>query len=1187
MSAPQALAQTRHIRLFVSSSLEDMKAERDVLEKDLFRALRQTCRERGVEFTVVDLRWGIPEGEGLEVAVESCLRQVEKCHPFFIGLLGDYYALLRKGDDYQRQILLDKNPRAFGWLQDAPAASVTELEIRQLFSQAHPQLLENAHFYWRDPAYPDAPSLSQALKTASATDKPDLLARQTALAQLKDYIRQQAVPISEYATPQDILPLVQRDFSALIDRLYPAGSELTPLERDRMAHDAFAAARTRLYLSRPDDIAQLEAHAADMTTTALIISGESGCGKSALLANWATDYRAQHPDIGVIWHFTGCNADSTDGSRLVQRVLAELKAHFDWDDALPEPDAINAALPEWLARVSKPVILILDGLNQLEDAKLNWLPEFIPAPVRLFVSAAPGAVLNSLQLRDGWQNLTVALFSRSERADFSQQYLDNYGKTLKPAEFDRLAKAPQTANPLYLQVLLEELRAIGDYRHISAQIQNLLQAADPAVLYQHSLERLEQEYDRARPRLTQELMSLLWAARRGLSESELQAALAVAPARWQPLHAALDDVLALVNRGGFLNFAHDYLRQAVEARYLPDPAAQQAAHRALAEYFAQLPLDTRVADELPWQWAQAGETEELKACVSKPKLLAYYDDEYELVKYWGMVNDYESMQKTYRKEYIQTLLKEAFFEILNFIGLLKHKPRYKDVRILSGLLQTAEIHRLAVIRHSIILQSSRRELSYGNETSLSNTSVASNNGGVFDFKNQPNKYNDIEVFLKDATMLNNEANSCHKKGLYAKAEPLYQRSLTIRENALGVEHPDVASSLNNLAALYQDMGDYAQALPLTQRSLAIRENALGAEHPDVASSLNNLAALYEARGDYAQALPLYQRSLGIREKVLGAEHPDVALSLNNLAGLYKALGDYAQALPLTQRSLAIRENALGAEHPDVAASLNNLAALYEAQGDYAQALPLTQLSLAIRENALGAEHPDVAASLNNLAGLYDAQGDYGQALPLYQRSLEIWEKALGAEHPDVAQSLNNLAGLYDAQGDYGQALPLYQRSLGIWEKALGAEHPDVAQSLNNLAALYYAQGDYGQALPLYQRSLAIKEKALGAEHPAVATSLNNLAGLYDAQGDYGQALPLYQRSLAIKEKVLGAEHPAVATSLNNLAELYRVQGDYGQALPLYQHSLGILEAFEQQQGVRHPNTQTVRGNLEKCQRAME
>ena len=55
--------------------------------------------------------------------------------------------------------------------------------------------------------------------------------------------------------------------------------------------------------------------------------------------------------------------------------------------------------------------------------------------------------------------------------------------------------------------------------------------------------------------------------------------------------------------------------------------------------------------------------------------------------------------------------------------------------------------------------------------------------------------------------------------------------------------------------------------PLFQRALHIREQQLGPEHPDVASSLNNLANLYCEQGKYAEAEPLYQRALHIREQV--------------------------------------------------------------------------------------------------------------------------------------------------------------------------------------------------------------------------------------------------------------------------------------------------------------------------------
>jgi hypothetical protein len=48
-------------------------------------------------------------------------------------------------------------------------------------------------------------------------------------------------------------------------------------------------------------------------------------------------------------------------------------------------------------------------------------------------------------------------------------------------------------------------------------------------------------------------------------------------------------------------------------------------------------------------------------------------------------------------------------------------------------------------------------------------------------------------------------------------------------------------SLNDLAVLYRVQGRYADAEPLYKRSLAIREKARGANHPHVAPSLNSVA----------------------------------------------------------------------------------------------------------------------------------------------------------------------------------------------------------------------------------------------------------------------------------------------------------------------------------------------------------
>jgi tetratricopeptide (TPR) repeat protein/nucleoside phosphorylase len=415
------------------------------------------------------------------------------------------------------------------------------------------------------------------------------------------------------------------------------------------------------------------------------------------------------------------------------------------------------------------------------------------------------------------------------------------------------------------------------------------------------------------------------------------------------------------------------------------------------------------------------------------------------------------------------------------------------------------------------------------------------------------------MFIEAADLLSRAGIYLSEQGLYPMAEPLHQQVLAIREQQLGPEHPDTATTLDNLAGVYRILGRYAEAELLYHRARIVREKVLGSEHVDTARTINNMALLYRDQGRYIEAESLYQRARDIREKASGPDHPDTARTLDSLAGVYRILGRYAEAEPLYRRALAVYEKALGPDYPDTAATLNNLGRCYQDQSRYAEAEPLYRHALVIYERVLGPDHPDTATVLDNLAQLYRSQGEYVQAEAIYQRILAIREKSLGPEHSDTATTLIGLALLYRTQGRYGEAEPRYQRALTIKEKALGPQHPDVAATLNNLARLYYFQGRYAEAEPLYQRALAIYEKSSGPDHHDTALALHNLAQLYRDRGWYIEAEPLYQRALAIYEKVFGPDHSFTAITLNNLARLYYFQGRHAEAESLYQRALAIYE----------------------------
>jgi tetratricopeptide (TPR) repeat protein len=72
-----------------------------------------------------------------------------------------------------------------------------------------------------------------------------------------------------------------------------------------------------------------------------------------------------------------------------------------------------------------------------------------------------------------------------------------------------------------------------------------------------------------------------------------------------------------------------------------------------------------------------------------------------------------------------------------------------------------------------------------------------------------------------------------KAYLWELVEPLYQRPLIIREEVLGKDNLDMATSLNNLAASYKSQGKYPEAEPLYQRALSILDTSFPNGHPNL------------------------------------------------------------------------------------------------------------------------------------------------------------------------------------------------------------------------------------------------------------------------------------------------------------------------------------------------------------------
>lgn len=643
----------RTIRVFISSTFRDMFDEREELVKRVFPQLRKLCEERGVTWGEVDLRWGITReqaerGEVLAV----CLEEIQRCRPYFIGLLGERYGWV---PDEIPQELIERE----AWLSGRRDHSVTELEILHGVLN-DPLMAEHAFFYFRDPSFSDRVAEEERKNFREMPTPEDearfghqeavrrAAERADKLAALKQRIRTSGFPVREnFKDARALGQFVLEDLTALIERLYPRGSEPDEIERTFTEHETFAESLTRVYVPHPDDFNRLSEYASSSGGPPLVVTGQSGSGKSALLANWALAYRRAHPETLVVMHFVGTIPLSTLWQGMFYRIMSELRRHFHIGLEVPDTDQLIGVLESWLEKAAARgrLVIVIDALERLDDRsagpELLWLPTKIPPGVRFIFSTMPGRPLDELERR-GCSTLALEPLSEAERQKLIEEYLAQYTKRLSASHAQRIVSANAAGNPLYLRALLEELRLYGEHETLEERINYYLEAQTAPALYQKILERYEQDYERERAHLVRDAASLIWAARRGLSEAELLDMLGtddgpLPRAYWSPLYLSLET--SLINLRGLFSFSQDYLRQAVGERYLDDEELRRAAHKRLADYFASRELSQRKIDELPWQLANAEDWEALHDLLSDLEFFkgAWGDNPYEVQSYWAQI----------------------------------------------------------------------------------------------------------------------------------------------------------------------------------------------------------------------------------------------------------------------------------------------------------------------------------------------------------------------------------------------------------------------------------------------------------------------------------------------------------------------------------------------------------------------
>jgi len=650
----------RAIRVFISSTFRDLHAERDYLVRYTIPELRDWCERFRLHLVDIDLRWGVTAAEAESGRVlEICLGEIDGCRPFFVGLLGGRYGFIPRRGEVPEHV-----KATYGDLSRRLDRSITHLEIdHAVLSPMRADAIPDAHayFYFRgEESLPAPDSIAgweaadrERYRTTFFEHDQSSVRR---LAALKDDIRHyfaarglldqhvftyhsvfnQTAPNAEDGEFKgrlqpaslgelgeriraDLQHAIKAEFRERVSALTTTpGALMREAERDY--HDAFAEMRTRLFIGRSAVMSRLRQFAASPSTGSLAVFGAPGSGKSALLAAVYRELQAksaqQHTQ--VIGHFVGASALSTSLPSLLRRLCEEINVEQELKEFIPaEADRLPETLRKILGIVRRRTILVLDGLNQLDelaaDPALSWLPTVMPSQVRVIASSQNGPLRETLERRCT-ESLDLPPLDLAEQHEIVRSLPAVFAKTLDERHISALLSNVETTNPLYLRVALEELRVFGSFEGLEEQIRAL--PANLEGMFTRVLERLERDtWDCSG--LVERIFSLMACSRHGLSGKEMAELMRKCDPgqRHRMVLRSIRDYLQ--PRGELIDFFHQSLAKAVRRKYLAEDSRKW--HAELAAYFGDQAVkdeagrwNIRKLTEQPAQECQSGNTEHLE-----------------------------------------------------------------------------------------------------------------------------------------------------------------------------------------------------------------------------------------------------------------------------------------------------------------------------------------------------------------------------------------------------------------------------------------------------------------------------------------------------------------------------------------------------------------------------------------------
>lgn len=570
----------RQIRVFISSSFRDMTAERDYLRDYIFPVIREKAAMRGVAVTALDLRWGIPDGTDLAETIEICLSEIDNSYPFFIGFIGSEYGTQPASEIYENSENLKER---FHSIQNyfTNRLSITDMEMRYgVIDNSETKLKSlNALFFVRaaNLSVIDRHPLSHQLKSdiESLADK---------------YVEN--VEIELYNSLKQMGDRVLVTFDRILDAYFPISDGVTPADIERFHREATISELIRFYVPNLRELTEISDFVNGHTPHVLHITGETGTGKSALLAYYIhiNQHKFKEQGIELFYRFVGHDPKIVSSDILETQFTEEIIACFG---ITLTPGAKLPAVSELLNRPeikSKRLLFVIDDVSRMLNAdNMFWLPTKLPNVKVILSSDTKFAFPKNIYGNNATLELN-GLFNKESRQELIQKYIYNFHRRRLVSDNIRtILDWQMSSNPLALMTLLEELMSIGKFNSMDSIISHYTKSCNLQELLRCIVERYisTPNYE-----WVKDALGLITASLHGLSEHQIIELIGVPQIFWSGFFCSFRRHFFI--RNGHISIGSNAMREAIKSFFTDDEYTE--CHSRLLPLFIN-PKNDREAEE--------------------------------------------------------------------------------------------------------------------------------------------------------------------------------------------------------------------------------------------------------------------------------------------------------------------------------------------------------------------------------------------------------------------------------------------------------------------------------------------------------------------------------------------------------------------------------------------------------------